>query len=298
MRKVFSVLAAFALAIPAVWAQDDESGVKWGVELMTELNFGNVAGEDYAFIGNGKAVEYKPGQARWMLPRVTFTGAKGKFDFEGRMEATLVDGTNPPEKVGLWTLTNTYAQFRYTISDPLKIWIMLGDGSAFRPGISYGLLENALTLSLQIPVLGDGGGFGYNLLKPYIYLKPKVEFAKNGFDIYAEFELQPLNHFAYVKDKLDDDGWQKYKTGDNDYFVSTVEIQANYTLNALYFELTGNIPLYKDGVKKQGIKITPLVQYAILNNLKAYVKAEIDEIGNDVKADISFAPAIGLKFNF
>jgi hypothetical protein len=317
-KNVF--LAAFiALSIVfsgAAFAQEDgeeslavtESTVKSGITVRTELRFGNVL-KDWHFLGSGdKPTDYKKGNAQLILPRVDYTNTAGKWTFKAQFAAVIKDRTvvvGPMgEKITSWEMSNFLGQAIYQFTPEFSASLKGGDGDFLTPAVAYSI--GNITLSLDVPFNPDGGlnqdgdqtWFGGSVNKSYLAVMPGIDFADKaiGINAWATWRLSILNDSSYISDGANDDGWNKYKSADNDALLGTVELNVNYTVGPLYVELWGAIPAYKDGIKNAGIRVIPIVQYEVVKSLKVYGGADITSIASD--SNVGVNPRLGVKYSF
>jgi hypothetical protein len=86
-----------------------------------------------------------------------------------------------------------------------------------------------------------------------------------------------------------------------DDVVRAFDIRVGYITGPIDANVTFSIPTYKDGMKGEGLSITPYVEYALIpDSLSAYLELKLSGIGadKDFGGEFGFTPTIGVSYSF
>jgi len=84
----------------------------------------------------------------------------------------------------------------------------------------------------------------------------------------------------------------------NDDFLQMISVFVNYSTDALFAQLTVEIPAIEDGIDMMGLTIIPEVAYSLDMGLKLYAALPIFGVGADYDDSIGIGLTIGAKFSF
>jgi hypothetical protein len=301
MKKLLICVLVFAIAAGTLFAQADPLGL---TVYIDGFSFGDVAAEEYKFAG-------KDGQAG-ITPGITYEksfGAIGlstdlSFDltFSDPLETDLAWQVKGTYELGLsdasaltFSLFNTLhllggpdeaggddtkGKFADTKNDYIQDEIAPGVRFDQKLGFGtlYGILEVSFIIHTQedrkLDILtGSDDGFTFGIeeteLGIYGYLQPEFDFLLNG-------------------ESPDD-------------VLRVFNIRAGYTTGPIDTNVTFSIPAYEDGIKADGLSITPYVEYGIIpDSLSAYLELEFSGLGADTDqgAKVGFTPTIGVSYSF
>jgi len=81
-------------------------------------------------------------------------------------------------------------------------------------------------------------------------------------------------------------------------FFQYIVFEASYEADSFYGEIGVGIPTYEDGIKYNGIEVTPAVEFRFANGFTAYAELPIWNIGSDYDDEVYYGLFIGVKKGF
>jgi hypothetical protein len=305
MRKflVFVLVSLMAVgAIGTLAAQDENEGLGLTV-YIDGFTFGNVVADEYTFAGEDGQAGINPG--------IEFAKTFGAIGFSTALEFDL-SFADPLEADLNWRIGGDYAlDLSDTSTLTFSLWNKLhftggddgtGDGKfadadldqiqdeivpAIRFdqklgfGIIYGIFELTFVIhtaeGVDLDILTGGGVLPYG---------------DEGFQIGVETDM---GVYGYIQPEL----YFSTNDADDDVF-KYFNICAGYKTGPIDAYATFFIPTFKDGMKFEGLAITPGVSYEIMSGLSAYLELEFSGLGGDEDygCEFGFTPTIGVSYSF
>jgi hypothetical protein len=293
------VLASFAFAIDGVG--DFKANLEIGLDNVSGANSGAL----------GVSIE----------PKITFSRAFGAFG----LSATLGDVVYIPtdkdkqgDKIGdelyvgvtpSYTLAAGPGELGLSLGIQGRFWLAdkAGAGYALAPWENYYVIpDDKISFILRIdPVVSYGldAGFGalsFELGTDHLELRGNrgddgKSFGLVALPIYFQAGLDlPFGLGFWLKPVLT----LAIEDSDGDTELSEFDVDIHYAITEqILAGVEVDIPTGEDGIKNGGIKVIPRGEFSF-GAIGAYVKVEIDAIGNDVSKDITLKPILGVSYSF